>query len=411
MIEQVTVGVDVGCHRHRVAIAAPDGKFVEEFDIPADSEGFKYFFGRLDFYRKSFDVPVVVAMEGHGGYGRPLDSSVKSQGYTLLNVNNLKLCRFKEIFSSPAKTDAIDARKIALLARMQDVLSPSREVLQEVRDVPQEHQILKRLSRRRRQLVDEKVVVLNRMQVDLQAVSPGLAEMVEYKDGVAFLNLLTCRSNLEDLSRLDKKELLSIGGIGEAFAGRVIKWQKKAYFSREVAYVGPMIIEDAKRIIEIKRSINELEEKIEDILKSSKLAETIGSIPGFGAVCTAELVAEIGTMERFSSERSLALYLGMAPLDKSSGKCQGTRTPTQINKRGKAAMMTAVAHNIRKVEESKRYYQKKRDEGESHNQAVRALGRHMIRVIWSMTKRNEVYQIREGGNKTCSDETSAAIPA
>ena len=186
MIEQVTVGVDVGCHRHRVAIAAPDGKFVEEFDIPADSEGFKYFFGRLDFYRKSFDVPVVVAMEGHGGYARPLDSCVKSSGYTLLNVNNLKLCRFKEIFSSPAKTDAIDARKIALLARMQDVLSPSKEALQEVRDVPEEHQILKRLTRRRRQLVDEKVVVLNRMQADLQAVSPGLADMVEYKDGVAF---------------------------------------------------------------------------------------------------------------------------------------------------------------------------------------------------------------------------------
>jgi len=35
----------------------------------------------------------------------------------------------------------------------------------------------------------------------------------------------------------------------------------------------------------------------------------------------------------------------------------------------------------------------------------------MIRVIWSMTKRNEVYEIREGGNKTCSDETYAAIPA
>ncbi|MDR9769752.1 MAG: transposase [Acetomicrobium sp.] len=75
----------------------------------------------MDFYRKSFDVPVVVAMEGHGGYGRPLDSCVQESGYTLLNVNNLKLCRFKEIFSSPAKTDAIDARKIALLARTQDV--------------------------------------------------------------------------------------------------------------------------------------------------------------------------------------------------------------------------------------------------------------------------------------------------
>lgn len=34
--------------------------------------------------------------------------------------------------------------------------------------------------------MDEKVVVLNRMQADLQAVSPGLADIVEYKDGVAF---------------------------------------------------------------------------------------------------------------------------------------------------------------------------------------------------------------------------------
>jgi len=35
----------------------------------------------------------------------------------------------------------------------------------------------------------------------------------------------------------------------------------------------------------------------------------------------------------------------------------------------------------------------------------------MIRVIWSMAKRNEAYQIREGESKTCSDEACAAIPA
>ena len=88
----------------------------------------------------------------------------------------------------------------------------NKEALQEVRDVPEEHQVLKRLTRRRRQLVDEKVVVLNRMQADLQAVSPGLADMVEYKDGVAFLNLLTCRPNLQDLSRLDKKNCFPYAG-------------------------------------------------------------------------------------------------------------------------------------------------------------------------------------------------------
>lgn len=48
--------------------------------------------------------------------------------------------------------------------------------------------MLKRLTRRRRQLVDEKVCLLNRMQSDLQAVSPGLADLVEYKDSVAFFS-------------------------------------------------------------------------------------------------------------------------------------------------------------------------------------------------------------------------------
>ena len=42
-------------------------------------------------------------------------------------------------------------------------------------------------------------------------------------------------------------------------------------------------------------------------------------------VCTAELAGEIGTIARFRSEASLALYLGMAALDNSSGKYRGSK--------------------------------------------------------------------------------------
>jgi len=55
-------------------------------------------------------LPVSIGMEGHGGWARPLDEMILGKGWTLLNVNNLKLARYKEIFPSPAKTDAIDAR-------------------------------------------------------------------------------------------------------------------------------------------------------------------------------------------------------------------------------------------------------------------------------------------------------------
>jgi len=279
------------------------------------------------------------------------------------------------------------------LVRLHPVLSREKEILQEVREVPEGHQVLKRLTRRRRQLVQEKVCVLNRMQADLQGVSPGLADIVEYKDGLAFLRFLTCRPRLEQLGKIQERELLQIPGVGKAFAEKVRKWQRTSFFSQEVGFVGPMIQEDARRILELREQIEGLEKEIRRLSEESRLGQLVGSIPGFGVVCTGEIVGEIGTMERFPTERSLALYLGMAPLDNSSGNYRGTKVTKQVNRRGRAAMMAAVAHHARSVEESRHYYEKKREEGKTHNQAVRALGRHMVRVIWSMVKRNEPYRV------------------
>lgn len=38
----------------------------------------------------------------------PVILAIPQRGYELLNVNNVKLARFKEIFPAPAKTDKID---------------------------------------------------------------------------------------------------------------------------------------------------------------------------------------------------------------------------------------------------------------------------------------------------------------
>src|SRR5262245_50811337 len=93
-------------------------------------------------------------MEGYNGYARPLDSLVRSRGYRLYNINNLKLARFKEIFPGAAKKDRIDARKGLELFQLRDHLPLAKEVLQEVTGTPQENEILKRLTRRRHRLVN-----------------------------------------------------------------------------------------------------------------------------------------------------------------------------------------------------------------------------------------------------------------
>src|SRR5688572_8544238 len=341
-------------------------------------------------------------MEGFNGCARPLDRMVRRRGYRLYNINNLKLARFKEIFAGAAKSDRIDARKGLELFQLSDHLPLAREVLQEVTGTPAENEILKRLTRRRRRLVNERVRVVNNLQADLQAVCPGLLEITREASNQWFLNFLLSADTLPQLARLRRSTLLKIPSVGVKCVSIIEGWQKRAHFSQEVEWVGEMIQEDAKRCLELDEKIKRLEAKIAGIAKDSKIAKILRSIPGFGAVCTSELAGEIGTIERFGSEGSLSLYLGMPTLENSSGKYQGTKAPKHVNTRAKAAMMIALDRHRKYVPESQRYYEKKRSEGKKHNQAVRALGRHLSRIIYKMLTEERQYQIRpeKGNTKT-----------
>jgi len=152
-----------------------------------------------------------------------------------------------------------------------------------------------------------------------------------------------------------------------------------------------MIQEDAVRFLELHAKIQTLEQRLEEVSQASAIAQMLSTIPGFGNTCTAELAGEIGTVERFGSEASLALYLGMTNLDSSSGKQKGSKPPKQVNVRAKAAMMIALDRHRKRVPQSQGYYEKKRSEGKKHNQALRALVRHLCRIIYKMLKENREY--------------------
>jgi hypothetical protein len=64
--------------------------------------------------------------------------------------------------------------------------------------------------------------------------------------------------------------------------------------------------------------------------------------------------------------------------------------------------MIAVDRHRKYVPESQRYYEKKRSEGKKHNQSIRALGRHLARIIYKMLKDKREYEIRpeKGNTKT-----------
>lgn len=394
-ISELRVSIDVGCYHHSVAVGLPNGTLLEEFELAHGQEGFDRFFERINRLQQRHGGEVSVAMEGYNGWARPLDTLVRARGYRLFNINNLKLARFKEIFPAAAKTDRIDARKGLELFQLREHFPMARGVLQEIQAVPLENEKLKRLTRRRRALVDERSRVAARLQADLQAVCPGLLAITKEADNLWFLNLLTHGDDLQKLARMREKTILKIPGIGRKFGAIICAWQKAASFSHDAEWVGPMIVEDARRILELRRTIKTLEAACKTLMQDSEIARLVDSIPGFATICSSELAGEIGTIERFRNEASLAMYLGMANLANSSGNYNGSKRPKHVNGRAKAAMMAAVDKHRKFVPESKHYYDKKRAEGKKHNQAVRALGRHLCRVIYSMLKHSREYILRE----------------
>lgn len=393
MDAEILVGVDVGCYQHDVVIGNADGVVLDHFQIDHQRHGLAEFFDRIDQCQPSTPANVSVAMEGYNGWARPLDQQVLDQKFRLYNVNNLKLARYKEIFPPPAKTDAIDAKRILELFAFQGKTHVARDVLQEVPAPDPVHKELKYLTRRRRQRVELKALQITRLRTDLQAFVPGLCSITTGIDRMWFLRFLTARDNVQKLAKLQHKTVLSLKGIGKVLGRRIFEWQANASFSPDIELAGTDIVNDAHTIITMLEEISDLDGRISALRQQSNDAQLLQTIPGFGDTSVAELVGEIGTIKRFPRESSFSYYIGMAPLDRSSGLTKRSRRSVNINKQCQLALMTCVARHMRCVPESKAFYDRKRTQGKSHNQAVRALGRHLTRVMWSMLTQRREYKI------------------
>ncbi len=232
---EVRVATDVGCRRHRVAIGDAKGGSVGGAHT---GDGMGECFRRVERQAaRQGASKVVVAMEGVNGWARPLDRYIQRRGWQLLNVNNLKLARLKEIFPGPAKTDAIDARKMLQLLALRGKALVGKVVVEEVAVRPVMNDHLRRLTRGRRQLVEEKGRVVRRLQADLQAVWPGLMEITGQIDNRWLLHFLTARRDLRQLVRLREGQVRRIRGVGRRHAAAIAQWQATAAFGPEVEQV------------------------------------------------------------------------------------------------------------------------------------------------------------------------------
>ena len=150
----------------------------------------------------------------------------------------------------------------------------------------------------------------------------------------------------------------------------------------------------AKEVMALDTEIGDTDAMIEERFRRHRHAEIILSLPGFGVTLGAEFLAATGgDMSAFASVDRLAGVSGLAPVPRDSGRISGNlKRPRRYDRRLLRACYLSAHIAIRTDTASRTYYDRKRSEGKTHTQAVFALARRRLNVLWAMLRDHTTYQ-------------------
>jgi transposase len=101
----------------------------------------------------------------------------------------------------------------------------------------------------------------------------------------------------------------------------------------------------------------------------------------------------VSDRSRFDGADSLAAAAGLAPVPRQSGKMHFPRRPLSGNKGLKRVFYQSAFCSLRHPV-SRAFYQRKRREGGRHHQALIALARRGIDVLWAMLRDRSLFESR-----------------
>jgi transposase len=171
-----------------------------------------------------------------------------------------------------------------------------------------------------------------------------------------------------------------------------------------LADAGDVLSPAMQRIIEhlrnewraLEDAIRDLTRQITVIARQDAACQRLIEIPGFGALSATALVAAIGKGTTFRKGRDLAAWLGLVPLQKTTG---GKPTLLGISKRGNGYLRRLLLQGARSVH---RLANRSRlgcgawltalDARAHPNVVAVALANKLVRIAWAVLTREERYR-------------------
>ncbi len=312
-------------------------------------------------------------------------------GFALVHVPGIAVNRARQgTVGGENKSDPRDARTIAEQVRTRSDLRPIEAACELDLEI-------RLLVGRRGDIVQAQTQRLSRMRDLLVGIFPSLEACPDLKTKGP-LHLLTKFVTPIELRNAGKKRLVrhlqAAGGLPkvEELADRVLVVATKQNVVVPAERMTARLVRElAAEALASRTRVIELDRELEALLQRHPDVALIRSLPGMGAVLTAELIAEAGNLSRFRSADALASAAGMAPVLRQSGRTRFPRRPNGGNKSLKRGFYQS-AFCLLAHDDSRAFYQRKRREGKRHHQAVIALARRRANVLWAVVHSQTPFQ-------------------
>jgi transposase len=315
-----------------------------------------------------------------------------NHGQPVHYISGRAIHRASESYRGEGKTDAKDAAVIADQVRIRRDLHPLRTGDETVTD-------LKILTGRRMDLVADRTRTVNRLRAHLTDIFPGLERALDLTN-TGPLVLLTGYQTPAAIRRIGVKRLETwLRNRRVLRADRLAETAVEAAGRQHTSLPGEKLTAQlvhtlAAEVMALNQQIIEIDKTIEARFREHQDFEVITSMPGLGVILGAEFLAATGgDMSLFGTADRLAGFGGVAPVPRDSGKISGNlRRPRRYNRRLQRVFYISALFSIRHCEDSRRFYERKRAEGKRHIQAVLALARRRVNVLWALLRDGRPYE-------------------
>lgn len=379
----VWVGIDVGKATHHACVMDPTGKIVFAQKVVNDQAAIEQLVARAT--KTAHEVRWAIDLTSNAA--ALLIAVLIATGQQVVYVPGRVVNRMAGAFGE-GKTDAKDAKVIANTARMREDLTPVTVTDELVVE-------LTRLTAHREDLMADWVRGINRLRDLLTSIFPGLEREFDFSTRSALI-LVAGFCTPEEIRAAGVEGVsvyLTEHGAWRKGIPAMVDTALAAAAAQTLRLPGEatttvLVKKLARQLLELDRDIKNTDKLITSVFRAHPQAEIIESLPGLGPILGAEfLVATGGTLAGFAGSGKLAAYAGLVPVPKDSGRVSGNnRRPKRYNRRLRRVFYMAALSSLKVSGPSRVFYDRKRGERMIHTQALLALARRLVDVLWALLR-------------------------